>query len=371
MSRPRPHALAQLVAATAVVALVSAAVAGCGDAPPSPSPIELIQRDADAVLARVTGTESVRAVLVQQHGVPVFAQYFSATPDETWDVRSVTKCVTSTLVGIAIDRGLIPSVDATLGELLPDYSQYLTPDTARIRLRRVLTDTANFADSPEVIAPYVTTDWVAAILEARAARGRGVGSFQMTDQGSHILAAVVAEATGMSPLAFAREALFEPLGIDSTPGWEERVAPGADPGRLSREYARAEVAWPADPQGINLGSALLRLRPSDLIRFGQLFLDGGDWRGETVVSSSWVEAATAPEAETGQYGSMSFGYQWWVDEDRGEFAALGTGGTVVLVNRAKDAVAVIAAEIPLDSLTSGIRVAPALALAQALVDDLP
>ena len=76
----------------------------------------------------VFGDESVRAVIVQQHGEPVFERYSGSHPDDTWDVRGVTRVVTSTLVGIAIDRGLIRGVDATLGELLPAYAGTLAPE---------------------------------------------------------------------------------------------------------------------------------------------------------------------------------------------------------------------------------------------------
>ncbi|MFH8250538.1 serine hydrolase domain-containing protein [Microbacterium sp. B2969] len=367
MARLTRHAVPRLVDACVAVVCVCAVV-GC-TAPPSarPSPAELVQADLDGRLSAVEVPESLRAVLIDQHGTPVLAQYFSSTPEDAWDVQSVTKSVTSTLVGIAIDRGLVPGVDATLGELLPDYSAYLNADTARIRLSAVLTDTANFVDDPAVIARGVTTDWVAAILEARAAEGRGMGSFRPSSHGAHILAAVVAEATGMSPLAFARETLFEPLEIDSVPAPTERL--GVDAATISRRDQAAEApAWPADPQGINVGNDQLRLRPAELMHLGQLFLDDGDWRGLDVVSTSWVEAATSSQARTTMYGSMSFGYQWWVDAARGQFAALDDGGTVILVDRRKDAVAVIATEA-LGS--SGLPSAQALALAQTLLEDLP
>lgn len=359
-----------------IAASVVCAAAGCTAMPspaPAPTASAAIGEDLHAVLETVNGAEYVRAVLVDQHAEPVYEEYLSATADDTWNVYSVTKSVTSTLVGIAIDRGLISGVDATLGELLPDHADVLTAETSGIPLSAVLTHTANFpADSD---APVLTDsdDWITTILEDRARRGAGDGSFAYSHSGSHVVAAVLAEATGMSPFAFAREALFAPLGIVVDQPWEERLLPGTDMAAYSLAYENAEVAWIADPQGINSGAAWLRLRPADLARIGQLLLDEGDRAGQQIVSSAWVALATSSLVATPDADPLSYGYQWWVDEGRDEFAGVGLGGTVVLIDRHKDAVVVIASEIALDAPPGnlGITSTAALALAQALVDDLP
>jgi len=361
------------VGACVAVAVVCAA-AGCTATPaPVPSPSGAIEKDLHAVLESLNGAEYVRAVLVQQHAQPVYEEYLSASAEDTWDVYSVTKSVTSTLVGIAIDRGLISGVDATLGELLPDYAGVLTAETSGIPLSAVLTHTANFPpdfEAPDLIG---SDDWIATILEDRARRGPGDGSFQYSNCGSHVMAAAVAEAVGESPFAFAREALFAPLGIAVDEPWEERILPATDMAAYTLEYEDAEVAWIADPQGINSGAGWLRLRPADLARIGQLFLDEGEHEGDEIVSSPWVAQATSPLVATTDAGSLAYGFQWWVDDARGEFAAVGFGGTVVLIDRRKEAVIVIASDIALDAPPGnpGITPTAALALAQGLVDDLP
>ena len=379
---PRGRARTRIAGMCAVLACLL--VAGCSSSlslpEEEPPPADAIREDIESIFGTLYGEDAVRAVLVQQHGEPVFEQYRQATAEDTWDVRGVTRAVTSTLIGIAIDRGLIPGVDATLGQLLPDYAGVLTPETAAIQLRAVLTHTANFAPMSEERdirgSPadlYTQQDWVSAILADRATRGAGDGRFLFSDPGTHVLSAIVAEATGMSPFRFADEVLFDPLDIDTTPRWEESFRPGDDPTVLLQEYQEAEVAWPADPQGVNLGYTHLRLRPTDLVRLGQLMLDEGVWDDEQVVSATWAVQATSPVVATLGYGAVSYGYQWWVDPQRGMFYAQGEGGTALVVDPVRDAVAVIASEVTIDDVRGnhGYASATAVGLAALLLADLP
>ncbi|WP_374977263.1 serine hydrolase domain-containing protein [Microbacterium trichothecenolyticum] len=377
-SRGRSGARIALMCAVIGALLIS----GCSSPlslPEQPEPAEAIREDVETIFGTLYGEDAVRAVLVQQHGELVYEQYQESTAEDTWDVRGVTRAVTSTLIGIAIDRGLISGVDATLGQLLPDYAAVLTPETAAIELRAVLTHTANFAPMSEErdirgtpADLYAQPDWVAAILADRAARGPGDGRFLFSDPGTHVLAAVVAEVTGMSPFRFADEVLFDPLDIDTAPLWEERFTPDGDPQVLLQEYQDAEGAWPADPQGVNLGYTHLRLRATDLLRIGQLMLDEGVWDDEQVVSATWAVQATSPVVATVGYGTIAYGYHWWVDPQRGVFYAQGEGGTALVVDPVRDAVAVIASEVTIDDPRGnhGFASATAVGLAALLLADL-
>lgn len=358
--------------AAACVAIACLAATGCSAAVPERPPADAMQDDIATAFDNAYGEGAVRAIIVQQHGEPVYEQYIDSTADDTWDVRGIARAVTSTLIGIAIDRGLIRGVDATLGELLPGSAAVLTPETAAIPLRAALTHTAGFPGPPYGADLETASDWIAAILQDRAARGPGDGSFDSSDVGAHVLAAVVAQATGQSPLQFARDVLFTPLGIDADPLWEERLGPGAEVGAVQQSFEEAGVAWLADPQGINLGYTHLRLHPRDLLRIGQLFLREGAWEGEQVVSPSWAVEATTPVVASPGYGTISYGYQWWVDSPRGVFFAAGPGTTVV-VDRRADAVAVIASDVTIDDefANRALTSATVVELAIALIGDLP
>ena len=136
-------------------------------------------------------------MLVYEDGESVLELYRGEDAKDYLDLRSVTKSVVSTLVGIAIDEGLITGVDATLGELLPAYRDVMNAEVAAIPLDRILTHTAGFAGG--------RTNWtstsprrtaVGAIIADRVARGTGDGSFEYSSAGSHLLAAILDEATG-------------------------------------------------------------------------------------------------------------------------------------------------------------------------------
>jgi CubicO group peptidase (beta-lactamase class C family) len=149
---------------------------------------------------------------------------------------------------------------------------------------------------------------------------------------SHLLAAILVEATGEPMVTYAREKLFEPLGIDTRQAFQPILAAGQlDP---VRAYDNAGFAWPRDPQGINVGYGYIKMTAEDMVRLGNLYLDKGAWEGEQLVPSGWVEDATSPAVSTANgFGGDDYGYQWWVTSagEHPAFAAIGYGGQIVEV----------------------------------------
>jgi len=359
----------------AAAALLVGAVSGCTAEPtptPTPTGAAAINEHVEETLEEHDPHHGLRAVLVLEHGESVYERYVESDAEDYWDVRSVTKSVVGTLIGIAIDRGLIQDVSTTLGDLLPRWAEYLTPETSAIPLSAVLTHTANFADQNEAQAAGVwsSPDTIGTILTDRARRGAGDGAFGYSDAGSHILSAVVAEASGMPVLEFARESLFDHLGIVSLPAFEP-IVPGApeDDEALVRAYNDADFAWPQDHEGVHNGYAGVRLRPPDLARLGQLYLDRGRWDDEQLVSESWIEQATAPLVEPYRGLTDHYGFQWWVAADEGYFCALGLGGTAVVVDPTREIVVVVASQFDVDQETEGMLVGNARELAEAILGE--
>jgi CubicO group peptidase (beta-lactamase class C family) len=246
------------------------------------------------------GRENLRAVLVDVHGKPKVAQYADVPASRHWDMGWGTVAVVATLVGIAIDEGRIPGLDATLRQLLPDDVDDMSPAVASTTLREVLTMTGGFQKTlDDPVADYMAgPDPVGRIL--RAARPNRAHRFAYSSQGAHVLAAIVAKATGMPLLDYARSRLFDPLGIKTD--------------------AASGFAWAKDSTGLNLGWTSLKLAPEDVARIGQLYLDGGRWKGRQVVSESWVHEATRVQEENvarpndSLSGYGGYGYGWWLIE---------------------------------------------------------
>jgi CubicO group peptidase (beta-lactamase class C family) len=284
--------------------------------------------------------DNVRAIVVSVDGETILEEYYGSSPDEYWPVQSVTKSVVATLVGIAVDQGLL-RLDQPLDELLPSYRDRMRPRQATLTLEQVLTMTAGFPSESAIDARIFqkAADPVTASLDLWTG---SVGEHVYSNAGAHLLSAILAEATGGSVLDYAREELFDPLGIDTEPAHEPLARPEA-----VEEYLAADFAWPVDRQGRHLAWAWLKLTPRDLLKLGELYLAGGEWEGEQVVSSDWVAAATGEQVDAAGGVLNNYGYQWWVGVLDGEPAALawGYGGQAVAVVPSQELVAVVSTEV--------------------------
>jgi CubicO group peptidase (beta-lactamase class C family) len=343
---PTARSAGRTVAGLAIVfAVLSSGGCVAGTPADSAGVSEELSADVDAYLEAVDESGMVRAVLVSHDDEVVLARYADADPEDHHDIASLTKSVASALIGIAIDEGAISGLDATLGELLPSYAVEMTSEVAAIPLRDVLTHTAGFAPGDgavETLEYWLEPDWVQAILADRAQRHSGAG-FAYSNAGSHLLRAILLHAAGMPLIDYAREHLFEPLGIVTEPALE-RTYTGEEENALElwEEYDSSGFAWPIDPQGNHETAGGLRLTPEDLMALGLLFLHGGQADGEQVVPRSWVEESTSPVATGGTYGD--YGYQWWVSEFEGERMVLAAGfrGQLIAILPDRELVVVVA-----------------------------
>lgn len=334
-----------------VLAASTAALVGCSATGPAPQELAAEVRPAlEAYLSDSDPQGKVRAVLVHHHGEPVVERYVDSTPDAHWDTQSVTKSVMGTLVGIAIADGHIDGVEQSLGELLPSRAAEMSDATAAVTLHQVLTHTGGFAADQATVGTdyFFAEDWVSQILADRDESGPVDGSFTYSNAGAHLLSAVLVEATGMPVLDYAREVLFDPLGIPTDAAFEPTVdlTDEAAATALYEEYWDAGFTWTVDPQGLHEGACCVKLRPQDLAAIGQLYLDEGRWDGEQVVPADWVEQATTAHADVDQAGLAGYGYMWWVTDvaDETGYMAYGTGGQVIHVVPAHDLVVTVATE---------------------------
>ena len=295
----------------------------------------------------------VRSVLVVRHGYLVYEHYWHGL-DQTsgHDVRSVTKSFTGALVGIAIAEGKIKSQDQTVGELLATHlPRDADPRFARVTVKQLLTmtsglpgDDASLGGDEDVATAMVRSpDWLRHILSRRLEAEPGT-HFAYSSAGSHLLSAIVADASGESTLAYARSELFDPLGISTDNAFEPVLSDLFDPAVLEA-YRGASVAWPVDPQGYHFGGGFLRLPARDLAKFGFLYLNGGRWDGEQIVPADYVAAATSPNGTTPNL-TKGYGWHWWVATEEGHqtFHAQGYGDQFIYVVPDLDLVVVITSE---------------------------
>lgn len=279
------------------------------------------------------------AVMVQKNGTTVYEYYLNdCTKESPFHVFSVTKSILSLLIGIAIDKGYIQDVNQPVLDFFPNYEIAKGECTIqKITIRDMLTMTAPYK---YVFAPYAkyfsSEDWVKTSLDYLGGRGK-IGKFRYAPIiGPDILSAIIMNSTGKQVLDFANEYLFGPLEI-SVPG---NIEFHDKKGQMEFYESKTTEGWVLGPSGVHTGGWGLVLRPSDMIKIGQLLLNHGKWNGEQIVSKKWIQKSTNQKM---QWKNFKYGYLWWViDKDDQSYAALGDGGNVIYINPKQEMVVVIA-----------------------------
>jgi CubicO group peptidase (beta-lactamase class C family) len=239
---------------------------------------------------------------------------------------SASKTVTSILLGIAIDHGLVQGVHEKMLSFYPEHSDLDDPQRGEITLRHMLTmstgipwdESAPYDDPRNSLnQQYNSDDPIRHVLGLPLTETPGT-TFIYNSGTTNVLGDIVRVASGQALPEFAEQHLFAPLGI-TTYDW---------------------IGFPLAPD-IAVASSTLYLRPRDMAKIGQLYLQGGEWNGESIVSSEWVAESTAesidvPPSENPMPRLVNgYGYQWW----RGTFAngetdtyfAAGWGGQFIYV----------------------------------------
>jgi CubicO group peptidase (beta-lactamase class C family) len=256
----------------------------------------------------------VHAVLVERSGRLIYEEYFDGF-DEIWggprsyvsmtaetlhDLRSVTKSVVSSLVGIALGAGALKSLDQPVVQWFPEYPELNTPERRRVTLAHVLGMTSGLQWNEEVPYNDPRNDEIRMTRDAAPLRyalappfAHDPGAeFNYNGGLTHVMAAVLERATKTSIEDYARTKLFEPLGI-------------------------RKVEWMGDLAGMPAAASGLRLRARDMAKFGSLYLHAGQWNGKQILPADWVQRSTRRNFRfrkrggadsTGEFG---YSYFWW------------------------------------------------------------
>ena len=276
----RPGGTCAIVAVhRAAVAALLALVFGCGEA----SPQSGAERADEAVRPAVPthGLDSllldrayVRAaelprlysLLVARHGELLGERYFQGrTAERRANIKSASKSIISALVGIAIAEGELAGLDQKVASSFaadlpenpdPRLQQITIEDLLSMRAGLEPTSFGNYGD-------WVSSrNWVRYVLRQPFVDDPG-GRMLYSTGNTHLLSALLTRVTGKSTLAYARDKLTRPLGIEL-------------------------AAWTRDPQGIYFGGNELALRPRELLSFGELYRNGGRYQGKQIVPESWI-----------------------------------------------------------------------------------
>jgi CubicO group peptidase (beta-lactamase class C family) len=285
--------------------------------------------------------KNIHGILLVRNGKLVLEEYFpgegfyEGTINYNWDVlhwqASCTKSFTSALVGIAYDRGHITSLETRIQDFFPEFANISWINGKQnITLKHLLTMTAgldwdewaySYFD-PRNIHYQMSQSWYPLLFIITVPMAYQPGEMWVYNSGlSILLGGIIKNTTSLYADEFAELYLFEPLGI-------------------------TEYEWQIlNYHTIQTGGGLI-LKPRDMAKFGQLYLNNGVWKGKRIISEYWVGESVKKHVarSTGWYG-----FQWWLEQHpwNGElvdsFYARGLGGEYIFIFTELDLVVAITA----------------------------
>jgi len=253
-------------------------------------------------LAKARGFDQCHAMMLWQGGQRQFAEVLRGPAlSRPVPIKSVSKSVVAAILGSAIDRGEVSSIEARLGDVAPRLiPSQADPRVADITLANLVTMQAGLErTSGANYGGWVNSrNWVANALLRPFVAAPGQGMLYSTGS-FHVLGAVLSEVTGQSLLSLARARLGTPLGIEIP-------------------------SWVRDPQGRYLGGNDMALSPLDLVRFGELYRLGGQVDGARVMSEAWITASWTPRTRS-FWSGHAYGYGWFLSRAGRHPVAYGRG----------------------------------------------
>lgn len=279
-------------------------------------------------------------VAIKNHEIVYSDTWNNYKATDNVHIASVTKSIMSILIGIAIDKGMIESVDQKVLAFFPDYVTKRGEKTIQeVSLYHLLTMTAPYKYKSEPWTKVCTSeDWTKAVLDLLGGKSGITGDFKYSTLGIHILSSIITKVSNMSSLEFANEYLFKPLGIKErktciVKNKEEHID-------FVTSKLPKEKVWFCDNKGIVTSGFGLCLSAEDLAKIGQMCIDGGVYNNQKIVSSQWITQMMTPYLKCDEkYAFMQYGYLWWiVDNKKKIYSAIGDSGNVIYLNADKNIV---------------------------------
>jgi CubicO group peptidase (beta-lactamase class C family) len=259
----------------------------------------------------------IRSMIILRNGRIVGEVYPGDPKDihQIQNIKSVTKSFTGILACIALQNGLLDSLDERLSDLYPDC--FVThPDRTEITLEQALTMRTGLVreNKGSGYEQFFTSNTVDFALSSPQLYEPGT-TFYYSDINPQLVSYAIQRKYGRSLEEYAEVYLFGPLGI-------------------------TEWYWQAGRDGVSFGSSNLNLKPRDMARFGQMLLQNGRWGDTQILDSAWVGEATRSQV---QLNYWAYGYYFWINPEENVYWAAGHGGQSIFVAPEKNLVVVVTA----------------------------
>ncbi|MHA2328806.1 MAG: serine hydrolase domain-containing protein [Candidatus Hodarchaeales archaeon] len=295
----------------------------------------------DEMYARIIKYDiGIDSIIIARNGHLVYEKYFEYyNYSNLHQMQSITKSITSILIGIANATGFITNLDQPILDIFTSRS-FVNVDARKqtITIRHLLKMQTGMECDEGAFLPFISTidkhdyellsnlsadrfeniplspnrnlmrmvnsdDWVQYVLDKPMVAAPGT-VYKYDSGASHLLSAIIRNKTGMNAVDFAKKHLFDPLNI-------------------------TDYHWWNDSMGISTGAFGLWLQPIDMVKIGNLYLNNGTWKGSQIVPMEWVWESTIPFTTATPNGPL--GYQWWINPSKTYYYAFGLGGQFIVI----------------------------------------
>ena len=269
---------------------------------------------------------NIDSILIVRNGYIVLDAYFYPfSKNLRHPIHSCTKSIMSALIGIALAKGHIESVNQPVQDFfcdktianMNDYKKSITLEHLLMMASGLDCKDSYLYDWRGLYDMKNSGDWAQYVLDLPMAGPPG-SRFEYCNGLSYLLSAIIQNTTRMKTLDFAQKKLFNPLGI-------------------------SEIVWEESPQGIDIGYGGMWLKPHDMAKIGWLYLNKGRWGQKQIVPAAWVETSTRGHIKANP--GDQYGYHWWVNDD-GSYSAVGYKGQFIFVQPEKNIVVVFTGDLP-------------------------
>ncbi|MCR8630534.1 serine hydrolase domain-containing protein [Paenibacillus radicis (ex Xue et al. 2023)] len=265
----------------------------------------------------------LHSFMLLRHGIVLAEKWWPPyEPERPHLLHSISKSFTSTAVGLAVREGLMSIEDQVIAFFPDEITPEIKQNMGQLLVSHLLTmSTGHVQDPTAPMMNQAIGNWIKGFLEIPVEKPPGT-YFVYNSGASYILAAILHKVTGQSLLDYLQPRIFEPLGIEG-------------------------VIWDTCPRGINCGGWGMSIRTEDMAKFGQFYLQKGEWNGQQLLPLHWVETATrshiSTEGEQGIDKQQGYGYQFYLC--RYGYTARGAHGQFVIVLPEQDAVIAITSDV--------------------------
>ena len=254
--------------------------------------------------------------------------------DDCVHIMSATKSIMALLIGIAIDKGQISSVEDKVLDYFPDYKVKRGEKTIYdVTIKHLLTMRAPYKCKGDPWSKVCSSDnWTYSSLDFLGGRKGLIDEFNYQTVCLHILSGILYKATNMKTVDYANEYLFEPLGIKKHINYLAETAEEHKAFTIGK--TPKENIWFCDTDGLGTPGYGLCMSAEDMAKIGLLCLNNGIYNGKKIVSSKWVKEMTKPRCvESKYFRGMEYGYLWWIiDNKKNIYSAIGNSGNVININ---------------------------------------